>query len=125
MRAGCFTTDNYTVQIDANLGGAAAIIEMFVQSHNGELRFLPAVPSQLSSGKITGTRLRGGFMLDTLQWSGGKLSSGVVRATVNNARITARLGKGTKTYAVQLNAGQTMTFRDSDFTGSTTPVVSG
>jgi len=115
---------NIIFQIDANLGGAAAIVEMFVQSHNGELRLLPAVPSQIPSGTITGTRLRGGFILDTLQWSGGVLSTAVLRATINGAKITARLGRGSKTYAISLNSGQTVTFKASDFTGSTTPVTS-
>jgi alpha-L-fucosidase 2 len=62
------------VQIDANLFIGSAIIEMIFQDRQGLLRFLPALPSDLSEGKVTGLRARGGFEVG-LEWNKGKISS--------------------------------------------------
>lgn len=61
-------------QIDGNFGGAAGILEMFVQSHLGKIEILPALPDALPNGKIFGLVARGGFEL-SLEWKDSKLLS--------------------------------------------------
>lgn len=58
--------------MDGNSGGSAAIIEMLVQSHLGEIELLPALPDQLPNGSIKGVKVRGGFELD-FKWNNKEL----------------------------------------------------
>lgn len=60
-------------QIDGNFGGAAAILEMIVQSWGGEIHLLPALPRAWPEGELRGVRARGGIELD-IAWTGAQLS---------------------------------------------------
>lgn len=71
--------NGHTFQIDGNLGAAAAIAEMLVQSDEDRVLLLPALPAQWTKGRVAGIALWGGGRID-LEWEGGRLVSCRVRS---------------------------------------------
>jgi alpha-L-fucosidase 2 len=102
-------------QIDGNFGYAAGVCEMLLQSHMGEVHFLPALPDAWPSGSFHGMRARGGLVVD-LTWQNGLATEALLRATVDGKhKLRAPQGlqiDGQDT--ISLKAGDTyrVTFKD-------------
>ncbi len=69
-------------QIDGNFGGSTGMIEMLLQSQDGELRFLPALPKAWQQGSFTGLRGRGGWEV-ALKWNEGKATEATLKANLS------------------------------------------
>lgn len=67
-------------QIDGNFGGCAGIAEMLVQSHEGFIELLPALPGKLKNGSFKGLCVRGGAVVSA-SWKDGKVTDVELEAT--------------------------------------------
>ncbi len=110
-------------QIDGNYGGAAGVGEMLLQSHEGFIHLLPALPDSWTAGNFRGMRVRGGASID-LDWKDGRATRAVVTALVPGkfilkmptgaVRAQVKIGGRTHTYKepafpLDLNKGEAVT----------------
>ena len=97
-------------QIDGNFGVSAGICEMLLQSHDGAIHFLPALPDDWRQGQVKGLRARGGFVVDE-EWNDAQLRSASVRSTIGGvlrlrSYVPLRLAKGPKGAVLKTAEGE-------------------
>ena len=107
-------------QIDGNLGVTAAIAEALVQSHDGVLRVLPAVPAAWPDGSVRGLRARGGVRVD-VNWADGRVRS--IRLLCNRPLTIELRTPGLPDRLVTLAPGRTelIEFHSEDSAASIEP----
>jgi alpha-L-fucosidase 2 len=78
-------------QLDCVFGRMAGIAGMFLQSPRGEIILLPALPTQLTNGMVSGLCARGGFEVDNLMWTNGQFTGATILSKVGNVcRLRSR-----------------------------------
>jgi alpha-L-fucosidase 2 len=94
-------------QIDGNFGLTSGIVEMLLQNQEGDIHLLPALPSVWPTGRISGLRARGGFIVD-ITWDRGALTRAVVHATRSGL---ARVRYRGQMHEYRMRAGEEVVFR--------------
>ena len=75
-------------QIDGNFGCTSGITEMLMQSANGEIHLIPALPDAWPTGSIKGIKAIGGFDIVSMEWKDAKLVKVVIKSNLGgNLRL--------------------------------------
>jgi alpha-L-fucosidase 2 len=107
--AGVAGADADIFEFDANEAAPAAIAEMLVQSVNGCIELLPALPQQWNSGYVRGLCVEGGAEVD-IQWKHGKVQHAMLRAKSSNT-FNIKLPHSHEIIAAALKKGDTFVIK--------------
>ena len=96
-------------QLDGNMGSLAGMAEMLIQSHEGIIELLPALPDVWESGKVTGLKARGGYEID-FKWNNKKVTScvvkskkkGICKLLINNKEVEVDFSENDEQASVNL-----------------------
>lgn len=101
-------------QIDGNFGGTSGVAEMLLQSQNGSIFLLPAIPDAWRNGQVKGLVARGGYVVN-INWGNSKLSNAVLFSKLGGlCKVTTRIPvyiKGIITHSVRKPDGYELQFQ--------------
>lgn len=93
-------------QIDGNFGYTAGVAEMLLQSHDGFIHLLPALPKGWKNGKITGLKARGNFTVN-MEWKDGELKTASISAPIGGKAFLKYKGN---LLEIDIEKGETFEF---------------